>query len=97
MSWITALRSPQIAALIEERGPFQPSLFDERDLAALTAPAFPASGWWSAAIRLLAEERASKRADLLQATAAALAALADQIARAPARKARIRSACAWVA
>lgn len=35
MSWITALRSPQIAELIEERGPWHPSLFDSRNLSAL--------------------------------------------------------------
>src|SRR5262249_34189443 len=40
LDWITALRAPQIRALLDT-GAFQLSLFDERDLAEITAPAFP--------------------------------------------------------
>src|SRR6202162_3424575 len=37
LDWITALRAPQIRALLDT-GAFQLSLFDERDLAEITAP-----------------------------------------------------------
>ena len=80
LDWITALRAPQIRALLET-GAFQLSLFDERDLAEITTPEFPGERLVVCKNPLLAEERARKRADLLQATAAALAKLADQIAR----------------
>jgi hypothetical protein len=42
LDWITALRAPQIRALLDT-GAFQLSLFDERDLAEITSPEFPAS------------------------------------------------------
>ena len=40
LDWITALRAPQIRALLDA-GAFQLSLFDERDLAEITTPEFP--------------------------------------------------------
>ena len=80
LDWITALRAPQIRALLDT-GAFQLSLFDERDLAEITAPEFPGERLVVCKNPLLAEERARKREDLLQATETALAKLADQIAR----------------
>jgi len=80
LDWITALRAPQIRAL-RDTGAFQLSLFDERDLAEITAPEFPGERLVVCKNPLLAAERARKREDLLQATEAALAKLADQIAR----------------
>jgi Transposase DDE domain len=80
LDWITALRAPQIRALLDT-GAFQLSLFDERDLAEITAPEFPGERLVVCKNPLLAEERARKREDLLQATEAALAKLADQLAR----------------
>ena len=80
LDWITALRAPQIRALLDT-GAFQLSLFDERDLAEITAPEFPGERLVVCKNPLLAAERARKREDLLQATEAALAKLADQIAR----------------
>jgi hypothetical protein len=80
LDWITALRAPQIRALVDT-GAFQLSLFDERDLAEITAPEFPGERLVVCKNPLLAEERARKREDLLQATATALAKLADQVAR----------------
>src|SRR6516165_2476460 len=80
LDWITALRAPQIRALLDT-GVFQLSLFDQRDLAEITAPEFPGERLVVCKNPLLAEERARKREDLLQATEAALAKLADQIAR----------------
>src|SRR2546423_12563808 len=80
LDWITALRAPQIRALLDT-GAFQLSLFDERDLAEITSPEFPGERLVGCKNPLLAEERARKREDLLRATEAALAQLADQIAR----------------
>ena len=80
LDWITALRAPQIRALLDT-GAFQLSLFDERDLAEITAPEFPGERLVVCKNPLLAEERARKRQDLLQATEAALTKLADQITR----------------
>jgi len=80
LDWITALRAPQIRALVDA-GAFQLSLFDERDLAEITAPEFPGERLVVCKNPLLAEERARKREDLLRATEAALTKLADQIAR----------------
>jgi transposase len=80
LDWITALRAPQIRALLDT-GAFQLSLFDERDLAEITAPEFPGERLVVCKNPLLAAERARKREDLLQATEAALAKLADQITR----------------
>src|SRR5215204_6547231 len=40
LDWITALRAPQIRALLDA-GAFQLSLFDERDLASITAEDYP--------------------------------------------------------
>jgi Transposase DDE domain len=80
LDWITALRAPQIRVL-RDAGAFQLTLFDERDLAEITSPEFPGERLVVCKNPLLAEERARKRADLLQATEAALAKLADQIAR----------------
>ena len=85
LDWITALRAPQIRALLDT-GAFQLSLFDERDLAEITAPEFPGERLVVCKNPLLAEERARKREDLLQATEAALTKLADQIARGTGRR-----------
>jgi len=80
LDWITALRAPQIHALLDA-GAFQLSLFDERDLAEITIPEFPGERLVVCKNPLLAAERARKREDLLHATEAALRKLADQIAR----------------
>src|SRR5262249_23573601 len=63
LDWITALRAPQIRALLDT-GAFQLSLFDERDLAEITAPEFPGERLVVCKNPLLAEERARKREDL---------------------------------
>src|ERR1700719_3861937 len=80
LDWITALRARQIRALVDA-GAFQLSLFDERDLAEITAPDFPGDRLVVCGNPLLAEERTRKREDLLHVTEAALTKLADQIAR----------------
>ena len=81
MNWITALRSPQIAELIEERGPWQPSLFDERGLIAVDSARYPGERLVVCRNPMLAEERARKRVELLAATEAELAAIAQATAR----------------
>lgn len=68
LDWITALRAPAIRALAEA-GVVQPSLFDERDLAEITSPAYPGERLIACRNPLLAEERARKRQELLAATA----------------------------
>ena len=66
LDWITALRAPAIRALAEA-GVVQPSLFDERDLAEITSPAYPGERLVACRNPLLAEERARKRQELLAA------------------------------
>jgi transposase len=91
LDWITALRAPQIRALLDTDA-FQLSLFDERDLAEITTPEFPGERLVVCKNPLLADERARKREDLLQATEAALAKLADRIARGTGRNGQDRIA-----
>jgi hypothetical protein len=87
MDWVSSLRAPQIAQLAAEHGPFQPSLFDERNLLELTSEHFPGERLVVCRNPALAEERARKRAELLAATEADLAkiAAATQRARNPLR------------
>jgi transposase len=81
MDWISSLRSPQIALLAQERGPFQPSLFDERNLLEVDSEHFPGERLIVCRNPLLAEERARKRAELLAATETELAAIASAVLR----------------
>ena len=87
MDWVSSLRAPQIAQLAAENGPFQPSLFDERNLIELTSEHFPGERLVVCRNPLLAEERARKRLELLAATEADLTkiAAATQRARSPLR------------
>ena len=86
LDWITALRAPAIRALVEA-GAIQLSLFDERDLAEIAAPDYPGERLMVCRNPLLAEERARKRGELLDATEKKLAALAASVrsARRPLR------------
>ncbi len=68
MSWITALRAPQVAALATDGGPLQMSLFDEQNFAEITHPDYPGERLACCRNPLLAEERARKREELLDAT-----------------------------
>ena len=72
MDWVSSLRAPQIAQLAQEHGPFQPSLFDERNLLELSSQHFPGERLVVCRNPLLAEERARKRLELLAATEADL-------------------------
>jgi transposase len=82
MDWISSLRAGQIGLLAQEHGPFQPSLFDERNLLELESTHFPGERLVVCRNPLLAEERARKRAELLAATEAQLATVAAAVARA---------------
>ncbi|MFM0170820.1 hypothetical protein PQR33_16015 [Paraburkholderia sediminicola] len=74
-------RSPQIAELIEQRGPWQPSLFDERRLIALDSARYPGERLVVCRNPALAEGRVRKRAELLAATQVELAGVAQATAR----------------
>ena len=65
--WISCLRSAQIQHLAEA-GPLQLSLFDERDLAEISAPDYPGERLVVCRNPDLARERARKREELLVAT-----------------------------
>jgi hypothetical protein len=81
MDWISSLRAPQIQQLAAEHGPFQPDLFDQRNLLELTSAAFPGERLIVCRNPLLAEERTRKRNDLLAATEAELAKIASAVQR----------------
>jgi transposase len=90
LDWITCLRAPAIKALAGENGPLQLSLFDERDLAEISAPElFPGERLIVCRNRDLAAERARKREELLTATERELARVQAQVHR---RNAPLRSA-----
>jgi len=72
LDWITALRAPAVAKLLKA-GAIQMSLFDERDLAEISHPDYPGERLIVCRNPLLAEERARKREELLQATERELA------------------------
>jgi transposase len=80
LDWITALRAPDLQALAKG-GELQMSLFDERDLAAITSPDFPDERLIVCRNPDLARERARKREDLIKATERDLAKLAARVAR----------------
>jgi Transposase DDE domain len=86
LDWITALRAPAIQALVAS-GALQLSLFDQQDLAEVTHPDYPGERLIVCKNPLLAEERARKRRELLDATARDLATItaATQRARRPLR------------
>jgi transposase len=67
IQWISALRATQIQKLAAG-GQLQMSLFDETDLVEIAHPDFPGERLIACFNPLLAEERARKRPDLLNAT-----------------------------
>ena len=80
LDWITALRAPAIKTLAES-GVLQMSLFDERDMAAITSPDYPGERLIVCRNPDLARERTRKRLDLLAATERDLADNAAAVAR----------------
>jgi transposase len=82
LDWISCLKAPQIRDLAV--GPLQLSLFDERDLAEISAPElFPGERLIACRNPLLAGERARKRSALLEATERNLKRVAEAVRRAP--------------
>ena len=75
LDWISALRGPAIRALLEA-GDVEMSLFDERDLVEITSDAYPGERLMVCRNPLLAEDRARKRSELLEATEALLEPIA---------------------
>jgi hypothetical protein len=80
LDWITALRAPALQGLVGG-GYLQMSLFDERDLAAVTSPDFPGERLIVCRNPDLARERARKREDLLAATERDLGKIAASTVR----------------
>lgn len=81
LDWISCLRAPAIQALAQD-GPLQLSLFDERDLAEISAPEqFPGERLIVCRNRDLAAERARKRDALLAATERDLARIQARVGR----------------
>lgn len=84
VDWITALKAPQIQKL-RDGGSLQLSLFDEKDLAEITDPAYPGERLVVCRNPLLADERARKRGELLAATEERLRKVAATVERKRAR------------
>jgi hypothetical protein len=80
IDWITALRAPAINRLVQE-GALQLSLFDQKDLAEIVSPDFPGERLVACKNPFLADERARKRKELLDATERELAKIGDAIKR----------------
>jgi hypothetical protein len=78
--WITALKAPQVKRLART-GAFQPSLFDEQNLAEITSDEFPGERLLVCRNPLVAAERARKREALLEATESDLAPIAERVGR----------------
>jgi hypothetical protein len=80
LDWITALRAPQIKALLDH-GAIQLSLFDETDLFQITSPDYPGERLVCCRNPALAEQRTAKRQALLAATEAELDKIAAAVHR----------------
>src|SRR5277367_6460595 len=80
LDWITALRAPAIKGLVES-GALQLSLFDQRDMASITAPEFPGERLVVCRNPDLAAERTRKREELLAATERDLTRIQAAVAR----------------
>ena len=83
VDWITALRAPQIAALVDS-GELQLSLFDTRDMAEISHPDYPGERLIVCRNPYLAFQRTRKREELLKATEKHL----DKIVKATLRERR---------
>src|ERR1700734_1347553 len=79
LDWITALRAPAIRELAAEGGPLQLSLFDQRDMAEITADDYPGERLVVCRNPDLAARRSHKRQELLDATERLLEAIAARL------------------
>jgi hypothetical protein len=80
LDWISSLRAPAIRELVEG-GALQLSMFDQRDMASITAPDFPGERLVVCRNPDLAAQRTRKREDLLAATERDLAPIQAAVAR----------------
>jgi hypothetical protein len=80
LDWITALRAPQVKALVRDGDP-QLTLSGQTDLAEITSPDFPGERLVACKNPFLAAERARKRESLLAATEAGLEKIAAACTR----------------
>jgi hypothetical protein len=80
IEWITALKAPQVKRLART-GAFQPSLFDEQNLAEISSEQFPGERLVICRNPLVAADRARKREALLAATEAELAPIRERVQR----------------
>jgi DDE family transposase len=80
LDWISALRGPAIKDLLNNEA-IQPGLFDQRDMAAITAPDYPGERLIVCRNPDLAAERARKREELLAATETDFAAIKARVER----------------
>ena len=79
VSWITALKAPTIKKLVRD-GVFQPSLFDQQNLAEITdVEEFPGERLIVCRNPLVGAQRARKRSELLAATEAELALIKTRV------------------
>jgi hypothetical protein len=80
LDWISCLRNSAVQSLAGEDGPLQMSLFDERDLAEISAPdIYPGERLIVCRNPFLAEERGRKRQELIAATQKALEGVAAKV------------------
>jgi hypothetical protein len=75
LGWVGALDRPQVAALTEDGGPLQMTLFDQADLFAFTSPKYPGETLIACRNPFNAEASRARRLDLIAATLADLAAV----------------------
>jgi hypothetical protein len=80
LDWITALRAPQVKALVRDGDP-QLTLSGQTDLAEITSPDFPGERLVACMNPFLEAERARKRESLLAATEAGLEKIAAACTR----------------
>ena len=80
LGWISALRFPAVRDLAET-GAFQPSFFDQKNLAEISSEDFPGERLIVCDNPLLAQERKRVRGELLAATEIRLQKIATQAAR----------------
>jgi len=80
LGWITALTSTAIQQLVEQ-GALQLSLLDQKNLAEITAPAYPGERLMVCHNPVLEEQRRRKREALLKATEKSLEKIRKEVAR----------------
>ena len=80
MGWITALTSTAIRSLVDQ-GALQLSLLDDRNLAEITSPEYPAERLMVCHNPVLEERRQRKREQLLQVTEKSLEKISLEVAR----------------